>query len=122
MKLIGNIIWFVFGGLFWAISAFIAGVLLCITIIGIPVGLQMFKLAKFVLWPFGKAVTPVSPSGMKQVLNILWAVLFGWIMALGYLITGVLFCITIIGIPFGRQYFKMSHFVLLPLGNDFVVD
>ena len=120
MKLIGNIIWFVFGGLFWSLSAFVAGALLCLTIIGIPVGLQMFKLARFVLWPFGKAVTPVNPSGMKQVLNILWAVLFGRIMALGYLITGVLFCITIIGIPFGKQYFKMASFVLLPLGRDFV--
>ena len=122
MKTIGNIIWFVFGGLFWSIGAFIAGALLCVTIIGIPVGLQMFKLAKFVLWPFGKTVTPVNPTGTKQVLNIIWAVLFGWVMAVGYLITGLLFCITIVGIPFGRQYFKMAHFVLLPLGNNFVVD
>ncbi len=122
MKTLGNIIWFVFGGLFWAIGNLIAGLLLCISIIGIPVGLQMFKLARFVLWPFGKAVTPVNPSGFKKVLNIVWAILFGWVMALGYLLTGLLFCITIVGIPFGKQYFKMSHFVLLPLGNDFIAD
>ena len=101
MKATGNLIWFVFGGLFWSISAFIAGAFLCVTIIGIPVGLQMFKLAKFVLWPFGKTVTPVNPTGLKKVLNIVWAILFGWMMAVGYLITGLLFCITIIGIPFG---------------------
>ena len=120
MKTLGNIIWVIFGGFFWAVADFLTGLLLCITIIGIPVGLQMFKLAGFVLWPFGKKVTAVKPSGFKTVLNVIWAILFGWEMALGYLLTGVIFCITIIGIPFGRQYFKIAHFVLLPLGNAFV--
>lgn len=120
MKTIGNIIWVIFGGLFWAIIDFITGIVLCVTIIGIPIGLQMFKFAGFVLWPFGKQVKEVKPSGFKLVLNVLWAIFGGWEMALGYLLTGVLFCITIIGIPFGKQYFKMAHFVLLPLGNDFV--
>ena len=119
MKTIGNILWLLLGGIFWAIADFIAGILLCITIIGIPVGLQMFKLARFVLWPFGKTVTPVNTSGFKALLNFVWAILFGWEMALGYLLSGVLLCITIIGIPFGRQFFKLAHFVLLPLGHDF---
>ena len=119
MKTLGNILWFLLGGFITAILYFIEGILLCITIIGIPVGLQMFKLAGFVFWPFGKKVTAVNPSGFKTVLNILWAILFGWENALGALLIGVIFCITIIGIPFGRQFFKIAHFVLLPLGNDF---
>lgn len=120
MKTIGNILWFVLGGFFWALADFVAGIICCITIIGIPLGLQLFKFAGFVFWPFGKKVTPVSPHGLKTVLNIVWLILAGWYFALGYLFTGVIFCITIIGIPFGRQFFKMAHFVLLPLGNDFV--
>ena len=119
MKTLGNVLWFIFGGFLWCIGLFLEGLLLCITIIGIPVGLQLFKLARFVLWPFGKKVTAVSPSGFKKVLNILWAILGGWLNALGMFLTGLLLCITIIGIPFGKQYFKMAHFILLPLGNDF---
>lgn len=120
MKTLGNILWVLFGGLMWAIVDFLTGILLCITIIGIPVGLQLFKFAKFVIWPFGKTVQNVKPSGFKSFLNVLWAILGGWEMALGYFLTGVLFCITIIGIPFGKQYFKMGKFILLPLGKDFV--
>ncbi len=122
MRTFGNILWVIFGGLIWAIIEFLSGLIACITIIGIPIGLKLFQFAKFVLWPFGKKVTPVKPSGFKTFLNIVWAVLFGWSMALGYLLTGVILCITIIGIPFGKQYFKMAHFALLPLGNDFVLD
>ena len=120
MKTIGNIIWVVFGGLISAIFLLIEGALWCITIIGIPIGVKLFQLASFVIWPFGKKVTKVKPSGLKTVLNIIWAVLFGWVNALFYCLVGLLYCITIIGIPFGRQYFKIAHFVLTPLGNDFV--
>lgn len=119
MKLIGNIIWFIFGGLFWAISAFLAGLIACITIIGIPVGVQMFKFSRFVLRPFGKTVTPQNVTGFKTVVNIIWAIFGGIWMAIGYVLTGLLFCITIIGIPFGKQYFKMAKFVILPLGYGF---
>lgn len=119
MKTIGNILWFIFGGIEMAIAQFIVGAIFCITIVGIPLGLQLFKMARFVIWPFGKTVTKVKPSGLKSVLNIIWAILFGWEMALIYLFIGVIYCITIIGIPFGRQWFKMAHFILLPLGNDF---
>ena len=119
MKTLGNIIWFVFGGLFWAIASFLDGVLCCITIIGIPVGLQLFKMAGFVLWPFGKKVTEQKVTGFKTVINILWAITGGIWSAIGYLITGLLFCITIIGIPFGKQYFKMARFILTPLGYGF---
>lgn len=119
MKTIGNILWFIFGGFFWALALGLEGILWCITIIGIPVGLQLFKMAGFVLWPFGKEVTPTSVTGWKTVLNILWAIFFGWESALGFLLTGVLFCITIIGIPFGLQYFKLARFIFLPLGYEF---
>ena len=119
MKTLGNVLWFIFGGFFWAISFFLIGVVMFLTIIGIPVGIQFFQLAKFVLWPFGKKVVPAKPAGYKTVLNVIWAILGGWETALGLLLTGVLLCITIIGIPFGRQYFKMAHFALLPLGHTF---
>lgn len=119
MKTIGNILWFIFGGLFWAIGTFIGGVIACITIIGIPVGLQLFKLAGFVLWPFGKTVKDQKVTGFKTIINILWAIFGGWELALGYAITGLLWCITIVGIPFGMQFFKAARFVLLPLGYGF---
>jgi uncharacterized membrane protein YccF (DUF307 family) len=116
MKTVGNVIWFIFGGLFWAIASIIAGVIWCITIIGIPVGLQMFKFAKFVIWPFGKQVKEQNITGFKTIINILWIIFGGIEMALGFVITGLLLCITIVGIPFGKQYFKMARFVLTPLG------
>ncbi len=120
MKTLGNILWFLFGGLEWAIVLLIEGIFCCISIIGIPVGLQLFQMAKFVMWPFGKKVVEVGkPSGIKMFANILWCVFFGWENALGYLLTGVLWFITIIGIPFGKQYMKLAQFILLPLGHDF---
>ena len=119
MKTLGNIIWVLLGGFFWALSLVLSGVIWCITIIGIPIGLQLFKMAGFVLWPFGKNVVDGKPSGFKTVLNVLWAILFGWEFALGFLLTGVIFCITIIGIPFGKQYFKLAKFIFLPLGKEF---
>ena len=121
MKTLGNVLWIIFGGLLWSIGIFLEAIIACITIIGIPVGLQLFKLAKFVLWPFGKKVKAVKPSGIKTVLNVIWAIFFGWENALLMFLTGAILCITIIGIPFGKQYFKMAHFLLLPLGNDFVL-
>ena len=120
MKTIGNIIWVVFGGLISAIVLIFEAVFWCVTIIGIPIGVKLFQLASFVIWPFGKKVTKVKPSGFKTVLNVIWAILFGWIDALLYCLIGLLYCITIIGIPFGRQYFKIAHFVLTPLGCGFV--
>lgn len=119
MKTLGNVLWIIFGGLGWCIGCFLSGILLCCTIIGIPVGLQLFKFAKFVLLPFGKNVVQVNPTGFKKFVNIVYAILIGWEVALSMLLTGCLFCITIIGIPFGKQYFKMARFVLTPLGYDF---
>lgn len=120
MKTIGNILWLFLGGWYSAIIAFLVGALLCLTIIGIPVGLQFFKIAGFVLWPFGKQVVSVNVTGIKTILNIVWAILFGWEYTLAYLILGIFWCVTIIGIPVGLQFIKIANFVLLPLGRDFV--
>lgn len=119
MKSIGNILWLIFGGLLGAITSFIEGVLLCVTIIFIPVGLQYFKLGKFFLWPMGKDVVIKKSNGFKMVINIIWAITGGWVNALLALLFGVLLCITIIGIPFGKQFFKVASFALTPLGHDF---
>lgn len=114
MKLFGNIIWFVFGGAIAALLWLLAGLLLSITIIGIPFGIQAFKFAGLVLFPFGKDVD--TRFSEHPIANILWAILCGWEMALGYLGIGALFCITIIGIPFGIQWFKLAQLALFPFG------
>ena len=115
MRLIANIIWFIFGGLFMGLSWALLGVLLCITIIGIPFGRQCFKAAKLTFAPFGKKVD--THFDKHPVANILWAVFFGWEMALGYLFSGVACCITIIGIPMGLQAFKLMKLAFLPFGS-----
>lgn len=119
MKTLGNIIWIILGGLIWSLLLFVVGILLCVTIVGIPLGIQIFKMAQFVLLPFGKEVRTVKNSTFKTILNVIWLLLFGWELAFGFALTGVLYCITIIGIPFGKQYFKLTSFILLPLGRDF---
>ena len=119
MKVLGNILWMIFGGLEWAICLFIAGIICCITIVGIPIGKQLFKMAKFVFLPFGKEVVDDHPTGFKKFLNVIWAIWAGWEYALCFLIEGCICCITIIGIPFGKQYFKLAKFIFLPLGHNF---
>jgi uncharacterized membrane protein YccF (DUF307 family) len=122
MKTIGNILWFVLAGIWLALGYAVFGLLMCITIIGIPFGIQAFKLAGFVLWPFGRTVVPVegglSPLGM--VFNILWLLFAGWELFLASLVAGALLCITIIGIPFGIQAFKLSILALWPFGRTIV--
>ena len=122
MKTVGNILWLIFGGLENAIVSFIVGAVLCVTIIFIPVGIQYFQIGKFFIWPMGKKVVPAHPTGFKTFVNVLWLILGGWENALIYLLVGAIFYITIIGIPFGKQYFKLAHFVLLPLGHTFAKD
>lgn len=119
MKTIGNIIWVIFGGFMIALEYFIAGFLLMLTIIGIPFGIQVFKLGILALWPFGSEVTnDESSSGcLSLVMNIIWIIIGGFWIALTHLFWGVLFCITIIGIPFGLQHFKLIHLALVPFGK-----
>lgn len=120
MKTLGNIIWFILGGIEWCIVLFLLGCVYCVTIIGIPVGIQLFKMAGFVLWPFGKEVRFTNIGGFKIFLNVIWAIFGGLELAVCFFIVGAIFCITIIGIPFGKQYFKLGKFVFLPLGREFV--
>ena len=119
MRFLGNILWFLFGGLLGGLSWIFAGCIWCITIVGIPVGMQCFKFATLAFWPFDKEV--VYGNGMFSFLiNLIWIVFFGWEMALGNLIVGLLWCITIVGIPFGRQFFKLARLSLMPFGASVV--
>ena len=118
MRFLGNLIWFLFGGLGGALSFFFTGLLWCITIIGIPFGKQSFKLAGLVLAPFGKTVN--GNFGSHPIANLIWFIFGGFAMAIGYLFVGLFFCITIIGIPFGKQAFKLAKLAAFPFGAKVV--
>ena len=119
MRIIGNIIWIIFGGLETAIAWFLLGLLWCITILGIPVGLQCFKFASLSIWPFGRDVQFGGGVG-RFLLNILWIIFGGLLMAIIHTLIGLLFCITILGIPFGLQHLKMAKLSLMPFGAEIV--
>lgn len=117
MGCLGNLIWIIYGGLLSALSWVAAGCLWCITIIGIPVGIQCFKLASLSLCPFGKDVHYGGGTG-SFLLNIIWFIVSGWALAAEHLIFGVLLCISIIGIPFGLQHLKLAKLALMPFGTQ----
>lgn len=116
MRLIGNIIWIVLGGFLSWLGWILAGCLWCITIIGIPVGKQCFKLASISLNPFGKEIEYSSMGTFSFLVNILWIIFSGIELAIANVILGCILCITIIGIPFGKQYFKIAKLSLMPFG------
>ena len=118
MRFIGNVLWFLFGGIWLGLSWLLLGVLLCITVVGIPFGVQCFKAAKLTFAPFGKEVCVRFDA--HPIANLLWAALCGWELALGYLISGIFCCVTLIGIPFGLQAFKMMRLAFLPFGASIV--
>ena len=120
MKIIGNIIWVIFGGLILALEYAICGLIWCITIIGIPFGIQLFKCASLALWPFGREVRNKQNSTgcLSTGMNVLWFLLGGIWLALEHVIAGLIFCITIIGIPFGKQHFKLAAIALTPFGRE----
>jgi uncharacterized membrane protein YccF (DUF307 family) len=122
MNLLGNLLWLLFGGLFSAIGYVVGGFALCLTIIGIPFGLQCFKLAAFVLWPFGKEAvsTPSSGGCLTLLLNIIWIFCGGIWVALSHIVFGLLLFITVIGIPFAWQHFKLVEISLMPFGKRIV--
>ena len=119
MGCFGNIIWFIFGGLVGGLSWICAGCLWCITIVGIPIGLQCFKFASLSFFPFGKEVEYGGGAG-SMLLNIIWLLVTGIPMALEQAAIGILFCITIVGIPFGLQCFKIAKLALMPFGANIV--
>lgn len=120
MNFLLNIIWVVLGGLMIAIEYAISSILLMITIVGIPFGLQTMKLAGLALWPFGTDIVDNGwPSGcLAGVMNVIWWFVGGFAIALTHLGWGLLFCITIVGIPFGLQHFKLMKLALFPFGNS----
>ncbi len=115
MRIFLNILWIIFGGLLSALGWIGTGILYCITIIGIPVGLQCFKLSSISFNPFGKEIRYEGGAG-SFILNVLWFLFGGLEMAIGNFLLGVLLCITIIGIPFGKQFFKIAGLSLRPFG------
>jgi uncharacterized membrane protein YccF (DUF307 family) len=122
MNFIGNLIWLVFGGLAAALGYIFGGFLLCLTIVGIPFGLQCFKIAGLVLWPFGrKVVSTGSSTGCLSVFfNIIWILCGGLYTALVHLVFAALLFITIIGIPFARQHLKLVEISLMPFGKQII--
>ena len=114
MKFLGNLLWLLFTGIGSALSWIFLGILWCITIIGIPFGKQCFKLARLSFLPFGTTVK--SDFSAHPIANVVWFVLGGFSLCLGYAFAGVLWCITIIGIPFGKQCFKLAGLSAFPFG------
>lgn len=115
MGCLGNAIWFLFGGLIMGITWAIIGVVWCVTIVGIPIGVQCFKFARLAMFPFGKEIRFGGGVG-SLLLNILWLIFGGVFLALEAALVGVVFCITIVGIPFGMQCFKIAKLALMPFG------
>lgn len=122
MRTIGTLIWLIFGGVLIAIEYIIASLIMMLTIIGIPFGLQSFKLAQVAMFPFQCRVEPsTSSSGcISLIMNIIWILCGGIWIALTHLLFGILFCITIIGIPFGMQHFKLMALAFTPFGKRVV--
>lgn len=117
MSIVGNILWFVFGGILSGLCWYFVGLLWCISIVGIPVGLQCFKLGRVSFFPFGKDIV-LSNKTSSLLLNILWLIFGGIELAVTHISIGISLCITIIGIPFGMQHFKLAKLALLPFGAE----
>ena len=123
MKILGNVIWIVFGGFLIAIEYIVGSIALMVTIIGIPFGIQSLKLAELALWPFGKKIKQKeSTSGcLSLIMNIIWFFVGGLPIILTHFLFGLLFYITIIGIPFGHQHFKLMKLAISPFGKEIVI-
>lgn len=120
MSFIGNIAWLLLGGLITAVMYILAGLLLCITIIGIPFGVQLMKIGFFALWPFGREMGfgEGQPGCVSTVLNVIWILCGWWEIALVHAVCGIIFCITIIGIPFGKKHFEIAMTSFFPFGQS----
>jgi uncharacterized membrane protein YccF (DUF307 family) len=117
MKLILNVIWLVLCGWWMALLYVLAGIICAILIITIPFAIASFRIASYVIWPFGRSIQMRREAGIASLIgNIIWIILVGWELALGHLTAGILLCLTIIGIPLGLANFKLIPISLLPLG------
>jgi uncharacterized membrane protein YccF (DUF307 family) len=121
MTLLGNIIWLVFGGFISGLGYIFGGLSLCLTIIGIPFGWQNIKIGIAIMTPFGKEnyITPNYSSTLNTILNVIWVIYCGWAIALSHLLHGAILAITIIGLPFAKQHFKLIPLALFPFGREF---
>ena len=121
MKLLLNVIWLVLCGWWMAIAYVLAGIVCAILIITIPFAIASFRIASYVIWPFGRSVQMRREAGIGSLIgNIIWIILVGWELAIGHLTAGILLCLTIIGIPLGLANFKLIPISLLPLGTQVV--
>lgn len=121
MRLLLNVIWLVFCGFWMAVGYFVAGIVCCVLIITIPFGIASFRIANYALWPFGRTVVDRRDAGVASGIgNVIWLVFAGIWLAIGHVVTGVMLCITIIGIPLGIANFKLIPVSLLPLGREIV--
>ena len=122
MKLLGNLIWLIFGGIIIAAEYIIGSIVLMVTIIGIPFGIQTLKMGMLAIWPFGRDTRVDSRASgcLYIIMNVLWLICGGIWIAITHALFGLLLCITIIGIPFGMQHFKLTAIALNPFGRDIV--
>lgn len=119
MKTIGNLLWFLFGGAVSGLLWLLAGIFCCITVIGIPLGMQCFKFASLSFWPFGKEII-YGGGAISTLANVIWILCCGLWMAVINLVFGLVWCITVIGIPFGKQFFKIAKLSLTPFGASII--
>lgn len=121
MRLVLNVLWFVLAGFWMALGYAVAALIMVLPIVTIPFSIAALRIAGFCLWPFGRTVVPAADAGvLSGIGNVLWLLLAGWWLALGHLLTGLLLCLTIIGIPFGIANLKLVPISLLPLGRRVV--
>ena len=121
MRTLLNVIWFVFSGLWLWIAYMLAGIICCVLIITIPWGIASFRMANYAIWPFGREVVNKPRAGVFSFLgNVIWIIAAGWWLALTHIVTGLLLCVTIIGIPLGIANFKLISISLMPLGKEIV--
>lgn len=120
MRFLGNFIWFICGGLFGGIAWLFYGLLWSLTIIGLPIGIQCFKIAQLSFWPFGRDVV-YSQQPFSFLINLIWLLFCGLPLAIAHLLSALLLCLTIVGIPFALQSFKLAKLSLMPFGAEIVV-
>ena len=119
MSFFGNVIWLIFGGFIAGLGYIIGGALLCLTVVGIPFGLQSIRLGVATFAPFGKDVVSVeNPNALKLIFDLIWILLFGWEIAVAHLVSALILAITIIGLPFAKQHLKLIPMALFPFSQD----
>lgn len=121
MRTLGNVLWFVLAGWWLALAYVVAGLVACVLIVTIPFGIASFRLAAYVVWPFGRTTVWRRDAGVWSVVgNVVWVIFFGWELAVAHLLAGLLLMVTVVGIPLGLACWKMVPIALLPLGREIV--